>query len=346
MGLFYRAGVTDAYRILTTISFLSLKGIYEEVLLSSEYINCFLHTKGTPSAFVRKMKRLMAKTHSRDEKLPSMTFGSMNIPESQSFKRSQQTQQQRGHPCFFYRLRQKRKQLRLRQGQHPVDLQRRHPRVIDRNDRREARETLSPNLNVPLAKQKKYVTGIVGSSLARHISVENIECDDQEVRLRFKSGSDCADALAWLKSNEGQKFMRSVNQLVFVLGTNDVHRVGATETVRRIDRTVEEIRRLYPGVNIIWQLLQRRTRKTWLLPEGQPVLIEIAKCNTELLKLAAQRRFDTVQPDIPITDMYDGLHPTARGVRLMEAAIRDYLNENRINYSFPPTNVFSLSSSQ
>jgi len=56
--------------------------------------------------------------------------------------------------------------------------------------------------------------------------------------------------------------MRNVNQVIFIIGTNNIHQVGADETVRRISQTVGSVRYLYPGTNIIWQLLQRRKRKT------------------------------------------------------------------------------------
>ena len=267
---------------------------------------------------------------------------SSNLLKNQPLNRSQQPKQQGDGSRFFYQLRQKRKQRRLQQGPRPIHQQRNNLRLINRDDPRQATEMPPQNLNNSLEKQKKLVTGIVGSSIARNISIKNIESEENEVRLRFKSGSDCGDALAWVQSNEGQTFMCHVDQLVFVLGTNDIHRVGADETVRRIDYTVEAIRRLYPHVIIVWQLLQRRTRKTWMLPEGQAVLNEIQRCNIQLVQLAAQRHFDTIQPDIPITDMYDGLHPTARGVRLMEATIHNYLNENKPNYSSPPSNVSPL----
>jgi hypothetical protein len=121
------------------------------------------------------------------------------------------------------------------------------------------------------------------------------------MRLRFKSGGDCTYALAWLKSNEDQIFMQNVNQLILVIGTNDIHRVGANEAVTRILQTVELVRYLYPGVNIIWQLLQKRTRKTWLLPEGQPVLDKNCRCNMKLAQLAPEMNFNTIQPDIPLS---------------------------------------------
>ncbi|CAF4538461.1 unnamed protein product, partial [Didymodactylos carnosus] len=171
-------------------------------------------------------------------------------------------------------------------------------------------------INDSLKNGNKLITAIVGSSIARNISVKNIETETDEVRLRFKSESDCADALAWLMTNEGQTFMHNVNQLIFIIVTNDIHRVGADETVRRISQTVESVRYSYPGVNIIWQLLQKRSRKTWLLPEGQPVLNEISRCNIQLTQLAAEMKFNTIQPDIPIEYMFDGLHPSAHGTQL------------------------------
>ncbi|CAF3100187.1 unnamed protein product [Rotaria sp. Silwood2] len=77
-------------------------------------------------------------------------------------------------------------------------------------------------------------------------------------------------------------------------------------------------------------MLQRRTRKTWLLPEGESVLNEISRCNVRLTQLAAQMNFDTIQPDIPINYMYDGLHPSAYGVNMMEETIRHYLRTNKV----------------
>ncbi|CAF2901900.1 unnamed protein product, partial [Rotaria sp. Silwood2] len=120
------------------------------------------------------------------------------------------------------------------------------------------------------------------------------------------------------------------NLLIFIIGTNDVHRVGADETVRRVAYTIESIRYFYPGIHIVWQMLQRRTRKTWLLPEGESVLNEISRCNVRLTQLAAQMNFDTIQPDIPINYMYDGLHPSAYGVNMMEETIRHYLRTNKV----------------
>ena len=121
--------------------------------------------------------------------------------------------------------------------------------------------------------------------------------------------------------------------MIFILGTNDIHRVGAHETIRRIDYTIDTIRRLYPGIIIVWQLLQRRTRKTWLLREGSEVLNEIEQCNVQLLELASEKKFFTIQPDIPINEIYDGLHPTLYGVRMMETTIRNYLTEKKMVYS-------------
>ncbi|CAF1551582.1 unnamed protein product, partial [Rotaria sp. Silwood1] len=76
----------------------------------------------------------------------------------------------------------------------------------------------------------KLITAFIGSAIARNRSVKHIESETDEVRLHFKSGSDCAEALAWLKTHEGQMFMRNVDQLIFIIGTNDIHRVGADKT--------------------------------------------------------------------------------------------------------------------
>ena len=193
-----------------------------------------------------------------------------------------------------------------------------------------------------MINRKELITAIIGSSIARNISVKNIESEAHEVRLRFKSASDCAEALAWLKTNEGQMFIHNVNQLIYIIGTNDIHRVGADETVRRIAYTIESVRYLYPGVNVIWQMLQRRTRKTWLLPEGEPVINEISRCNLQLTELAARMHFDTIQPDIPIDFMHDRLHPSAHGVQMMEKTIRNYLKTHKIIYSSSFSAVPSL----
>ncbi|CAF4243896.1 unnamed protein product, partial [Adineta steineri] len=48
------------------------------------------------------------------------------------------------------------------------------------------------------------------------------ESNSDEIRFRFKSESHCTDALVWLKSNEDQ---------ILVIGTNDIHQIGANETV-------------------------------------------------------------------------------------------------------------------
>ncbi|CAF1136739.1 unnamed protein product [Didymodactylos carnosus] len=142
---------------------------------------------------------------------------------------------------FFYQLRQKTKQRRLKHAPlHMRPNHQQHVQEIKRNNQEQKREN-------------KLITAIVGSSMARNISVKNIESETDEVRLRFKSGSDCADALAWLLSSDGQRFMLNVNHLVFILGTNDIHRAGAYESIRRIDYTIDTIRRLYPGVKQVWR---------------------------------------------------------------------------------------------
>lgn len=187
----------------------------------------------------------------------------------------------------------------------------------------------------------KMITVIVGSSLARNLSIRNVENHENEVRLWYQSGNDCSSALSWLQSPDGRSLMQGANQIIFILGTNDLHRVGAFQTVHRIAHAVSTVRRLYPGIRIIWQQLQQRTRKTWLLPEGLAVLREIERCNELLLEVAARDMFDTIQPNIPIEQMYDGLHPTSNGVRMMETTIRDCLRNSRLSHSV----VFAVSRS-
>ncbi len=283
------------------------------------------------TASVAKMQKMMQKMHIDDEPLassqliPTMVFQNQSLNNSSNHHHQQQ--QHRDRSRLFYRLRQKKKQRRLQHGVLPV---RHHQHEHEHQHQHVEQMTMNGHEQ---KRRNKIVTAIVGSSIARNLSVKNIESETDEVRLRFKSGSDCADALAWLESTDGQIFMRGVNQIIFVLGTNDIHRVGAFQTVQRIDRTIEIVRRLYPITNIVWQLLQQRTRKTWLLPEGQAVLNEIEKCNVLLLELAAKRKFQTIQPAIPIQYMYDGLHPSKYGVEMMEATIRNHLQKNKMEYS-------------
>ena len=278
------------------------------------------------TASLAKVQKMMRKMHIDDKLCTSSQLILPMVFENQSLQHCPQNQQQlQKQHCdrarFFYQVRQKKKQRRLQHGPLPIHHhQQQYTKQMKRNNQEQK-------------KENKLITAIVGSSIARNISVKNIECENNEVRLRFKSGSDCADALAWLKSSDGQHFMLNVNQLLFILGTNDIHRAGAHETIRRIDHTIDAIRRLYPGIKIVWQLLQRRTRKTWLLPEGSEVLDEIRKCNIQLLQLASEKKFDTIQPNIPINEMCDGLHPTAYGVRMMETTIRNYLTQSKMVYS-------------
>jgi hypothetical protein len=273
---------------------------------------------------ISKIEKMMHKMHIDHDKYTSSQLVLPMIFENKSFNRCshhQHQQQDRDRSRIFYKLRQKKKQRRLQHGPLYVrSHHRQHEQEVGRNNHEQKREP-------------KLVTAIVGSSIARNISVKNIESETDEVRLRFKSGSDCADALAWLQSTDGQVFVRGVHQLVFIIGTNDLNQVGAFQTVQRIDHTIATIRHLYPRINVVWQLLQQRTRKTWLLPEGQAVLNEIEKCNMFLLELAAERKFDTIQPAIPIRYMYDGLHPSKYGVEMMEATIRNYLQKIKMVYS-------------
>ena len=274
-------------------------------------------------SMVRMMNELNIdeKTCTLSRSFPSKTL------EDQSSK--QQHKQQRDCARFFYQLRKKRKQRRLQQGPLPIDRHQQHNAV-----------TTPLEMN----RDRKLITAIVGSSIARNISVRNIENAHHEVKLRYKSGSDCAEALSWLTSVEGRMFMSNVDQLIFILGTNDLHRTEATQTVQRIGNTVESVRHFYPGVKIVWQLLQSRTRKTWFLPEGQLVMHEIDRCNVFLLELAATKCFDTIQPAIPISCMYDGLHPSRYGVSLMETTIRNYLEQKHMEYSLSSSNIPPLMS--
>jgi hypothetical protein len=72
------------------------------------------------------------------------------------------------------------------------------------------------------------------------------------------------------------------------------------------------------------------TYNTWFFPEGQVVLDEIKKCDLVLLELARERKFDTIQPNIPIQCMHDGLHPSTHGVEKMKITIRNYLKNNKM----------------
>ena len=273
---------------------------------------------------ILKMQSMMSKMHIDNKTYISSQLVLPMVFENQSLSRTSDQQQQNcDRSRFFYKLRQKRKQRRLQHVPFHINSRhQQHTQEIERNNQEQSKEI-------------KLITAIVGSSIARNISVKNIESGTDEVRLRFKSGSDCADALAWLQSTDGHFFMRGVHHLVFIIGTNDLHRVGAFETVQRIDHTIAKVRSLYSRVNIVWQLLQQRTRKTRLLSEGQAVLNEIERCNAFLLELAAKRNFDTIQPAIPIRYMYDGLHPSKYGVEMMEATIRGHLQKYKIVHSSP-----------
>ncbi len=68
--------------------------------------------------------------------------------------------------------------------------------MIKRNNQEQKREILFSNITDLLKNRNKLITTIVRSSIARNISVKNIESETDEVGLRFKSGSDCGDALA------------------------------------------------------------------------------------------------------------------------------------------------------
>lgn len=255
------------------------------------------------------------------------------VVERHLLNRTQYLLQQRDRSRFFYQLRQNKKKRCLQHGSIRHHQQHQYLKEINMYDHEKEKQKFALQKNDLIRERKKFITGIVGSSIARNISIKNIESETDEVRLRAKSGSDCAEVVTWLKSNDGQIFMKDIHQLIFIIGTNDVHRVGAHRTVQRIDHTIETIKNLYPNVNIVWQLLQRRTRKTWHLPEGQAVLNEIRLCNVQLLQLAEEKKFDTIQPDISINRMYDGLHPTPDGVKMMEITISNHLKRKQFVYS-------------
>ncbi|CAF1402907.1 unnamed protein product [Adineta steineri] len=206
-----------------------------------------------------------------------LIFENSSITRSSHHHRYQQQKTHRDRARFFLKLRRNKKQHRLQQGPLRIHTDHQHHvHNIEKDIHEKNREI-------------KLITAIVGSSIARNISIKNIENKQNEVRLQYKSGSDCADALAWLQSLDGQTLIRGAHQLIFIIGTNDLYRVGAYQTVLRIDHTVSTGRNLYLGINVVWQLLQQRTHKTWLLPEGPAVLHEIEKFNILLLKLAAEK---------------------------------------------------------
>ncbi|CAF1459793.1 unnamed protein product [Adineta steineri] len=164
-----------------------------------------------------------------------LIFENSSITRSSHHHHHQQQKTQRDRSRFFFKLRQNKKQNRLQQGPLRIHTDhQRHAHNIEKHIHEKNREI-------------KLITAIVGSSIARNISIKNIENEQNEVRLQFKSGSDCADALAWLQSPDGQTHIRGAHQLIFIIGTNDLHRVGAYQTVQRIDHTVSTVRNLYPG---------------------------------------------------------------------------------------------------
>ena len=148
---------------------------------------------------ISKMEKMMHRMHIDHNKYDSSQRVIPIIFKNQYLNRSshhhhhhhhhqhqQQQQQDRDSSRFFYKLRQKKKQRRLQHG----------PLYVRSHHHQHEQEMRTNNHEQKI--QSKMVTAIVGSSIARNISVKNIESETDEVRLRFKSGSDCADALAWL----------------------------------------------------------------------------------------------------------------------------------------------------
>ncbi len=82
-------------------------------------------------------------------------------------------------------------------------------------------------------------------------------------------------------------------------------------------KTVPSVCYFYPGVNIVWSLLQKRTRKTWLIFEGQPLLNEIRRCNIQPTQLVAETNFNTIRLAILIQHMNDCLQASPYSVVMM-----------------------------
>jgi hypothetical protein len=72
------------------------------------------------------------------------------------------------------------------------------------------------------------------------------------------------------------------------------------------------------------------------------MLNEISCCNIQLIQLAAEMKFNTIQPDIPIEYTFDGLHPSAFRVAMMKTAIHKYLKQNKMIYSSSFSHIPSL----
>jgi len=181
----------------------------------------------------------------------------------------------------------------------------------------------------------KPITVVAGSSMASRLIERNLGTPRDIVKLTFESGCNCEKMLTWLNSIEGRHFMYGASRLILILGTNDLHVVGAEGTLYRIKQTVESIRVSFPSIMIVWQLLQWRTKATRYLLSGFDVLQEIAKCNAMLLDLAGALHFHTIDPALTrhhICD--DNLLPTSYGSRVIENWIRSFLEHQwQITYS-------------
>ena len=174
----------------------------------------------------------------------------------------------------------------------------------------------------------KPVTVVAGSSMASRLIERNLCTSQDIVKLSFESGCNCEKMLTWLTSIEGRDFMYGVSRLILILGTNDLHVVGAEGTFYRIKQTVESIRVLFPTVKIVWQLLQWRTKPTRYLFTDFDVLQEIANCNRMLIDLAGALRFHTIDPALTRSHICgDNLHPTSNGSRMIETCIRSFLEQ-------------------
>ncbi len=82
-------------------------------------------------------------------------------------------------------------------------------------------------------------------------------------------------------------------------------------------QTIRSVHYFYPSVNIVWQLPQKRTSKSWLIFEGQPLLNEIRRCNIQPTQLVAEMNFNTIRLAILIQHMNDCLQASPYGVVMM-----------------------------
>jgi hypothetical protein len=174
----------------------------------------------------------------------------------------------------------------------------------------------------------KPITMMAGSSITSRLIEQNLQTSQDEVRLTFESGCNCGKMLPWLSTLEGRRFMHGARRLILILGTNDFHVVGVKGKIHRIKYTIESIRYSFPGVQIVWQLLQWRTKATRYISEGQNVLQGIVRCNVLLVQLARMLRFQTTDSELTRNHICcDNLHPIPNGSREIQRCIRTFLEQ-------------------